>query len=113
MTEHSAESARIWKTYRRADGELAHGMYAFFTEPDGFEDDDDGGDYFEVIEEVWSLVSTRTMKFGSTSRWCSVCDEDVNLAEPTPPPILCESCQCSSTQGAADPKHFDGEVRGG
>lgn len=112
MTTQDAESVAVMTTYKRADGELIMGQYSFMTEPDYFESDDDGGDYFEVVEETWTLTGTRTLKFGSLDRWCSVCDEDVTLSEPTPEPILCDSCECSSTQGAAGPEHSDGLVCG-
>ncbi|MGH9023889.1 MAG: hypothetical protein ACRDV9_12450 [Acidimicrobiia bacterium] len=98
MSAQSAEDVRTWKTYKRADGDLIMGDYAFMTEPDCFENDD-CGEYLEVVEETWSLVESRTLKYGRTDTWCEVCDEEFTLSEPAPPPHLCAA-------------HIDGPDRG-
>ena len=78
-------------TYRRADGELIGGEYGWVADTDFFDDEED---YLEVVEEVWTLASTRTLKFGPLSRWCDTCDEDIELKEPVNGPVFC-SHQCA------------------
>jgi hypothetical protein len=76
-------------TYRYADGMPVAGEYHHVTSLDFFETE---GDYFEVIEERWSRTGVRLLKFGSLDTWCTTCDADVHLTEPSPPPVFCSGC---------------------
>lgn len=80
-------------TYKRADGKLIQGEYSFVTDIDYFDGDAEEQNCLDVIEERWQLVSSRTLKFGTTSRWCSECDEDVELDEPVTGPVYCAEHQ--------------------
>lgn len=105
----SPESRTPWTTYRRADGELIMGEYAFMTETDCFEDDEEW--CVEVVEETWQLVGSRILRFGRCDRWCDLCDEDVTLTEPTDGPVRCATCEerrpwpgyCQNCKALLDP----------
>lgn len=86
--EHNADDDRVLKTYRHADGSLVMGEYSFMTEPDYWDNEADG-EYVEVVEDTWQLVTSRTLKYGRTETWCQVCDEEFTLPEPAPPPHFC------------------------
>lgn len=64
------------------------GEYSFMTEPDYWDNEADG-EYVEVVEDTWQLVTSRTLKYGRTETWCQVCDEEFTLPEPAPPPHFC------------------------
>lgn len=83
-------------TYRRVDGELIAGEFAWVTDVDFF-DDDHGLDYLEVIAETWTRTGQRTLKFGELDRWCGMagCEENVELAEPVDGPVYCPTHQPS------------------
>lgn len=86
-----------WKTYRHADNSPIMGEYSFMTEPDYWENEVDT-DYLEVVEDTWQLVESRTIRFGRTDTWCTVCEEEFELAEPAPPPHYCAKHQPDAPQ---------------
>lgn len=56
-------------TYHRADGELISGEFSFVTELEWFDYDEEPT---ELVEEVWTLKSSRPITVGPT---CDRCDE--------------------------------------
>lgn len=81
-------------TYRRADGELIAGEYAFVTTLDWFQDHD-VHDRLELIEETWTLTRRWDFAIGRLERWCDECDDDVTLTEPVDGPVFCPEHQPS------------------
>jgi len=76
-------------TYRYPDREPIAGEYTWVTDTEFFADNNDGEDYYEVIEETWIRTSQRTLIYGRLDRWCSVCDEDVTLTQPINGDVYC------------------------
>lgn len=56
-------------TYRRADGELIGGEYAFVADAEWFFDSDDD---VELVKEVWQLVTRETVALGGPGL-CPAC----------------------------------------
>ena len=76
-------------TYRRADGELIGGEYAFVTELEWFETDDD---LTELVEERWECVASRTVWAGWA--WCAQCSERLDVPDDyTGGDLRCDECR--------------------
>lgn len=78
-----AETVRSMTTFRLADGRMICGAFTFVNDLDYFDDEDWYTGPVEVIEEVWTLTSTRRLKVGGPDRsyWGEPVDGDELLAQ--------------------------------
>src|SRR5689334_4561662 len=102
MTTTELPDTATWTTYKRADGDLVGGEYAWVADIDFFNDEAEEVDCLEIIEERWTLVERRVIKLGRTDRWCAECDADVTLSEPVTGLVYCPEHRAGYGQTRGD-----------